>query len=113
MGLDQHLLVRSGPEAEGEVVFSWRKHYSLQGFLAEECARTGTEPDNPGSVAVTEPLLARWEISLHPSEGFGYPPSEYWGVTAHGEYDDQDRKALEFCKGALARGQVVWLAWDY
>ena len=128
MGLDQYMKVeRDGLLSEhsqgvgdSEEVFYWRKHPNLHGFfeqcwlaLPENAGKTGVD-FNCVDLYMTEEILDKLEAWLHPTRATGSLPETdgFFVGKSDGYYDDQDRKMLEFCRGALQGGKrVFYTSW--
>ena len=113
MGLDQYLMWKETDDSEPELIFQWRKHPNLHGFMTQEWLRLNPTKNaddfNCTPLELTKEMLDRLDACIHPANpGSGLPETEgfFFGESG-GKYDDQDRKMLEFCRGALEKGQRV------
>ena len=115
MGLDQYLFVKESEDAESREVFFWRKHPNLHGFMTAEWLalpeNAGKSPDefNCQPLYITPEIVERLDACTRPNAQDELPPTTgfFFGVSDD-YYDDQDRKAVEFMRGALERGQQVY-----
>jgi len=114
MGLDQYLYLR-GEGDEPEEIFYWRKHPDLHGFMASEWlslpenSGKGAESFNCEVLTMTEGIVERLEACTRPNSHTQLPETQgFFFGQSDGYYEDQDRKAVEFMKGAIEKGQEVY-----
>jgi len=115
VGLDQYLFVEECADEEATEVFYWRKHPNLHGFMtAEWLSLPENEGKSPGDfncqrLYITAEIVERLDACTRPNAQKGLPPtSGFFFGESDGYYDEQDRKAVEFMRGAVERGQRVY-----
>lgn len=115
MGLDQYLFIEEEGKGEPTEVFRWRKHPNLHGFMTREWLAL---PENVGKSSsdfntqplyITKEIVERLDACTRPNAQSELPHTTgFFFGESDDYYDEQDRKAVEFMRGAVERGQRVY-----
>lgn len=116
MGLDQYMRLDRLDGSEHEHMFTWRKHPDLHGFMTVEWLALPENSEktsmnfNCEQLDMTIDILDRLDACIHPTSPTTALPETtgFFFGASDGRYDDQDRKALEFARGALADGHRIY-----